>query len=218
MLRTVRILLLLGIGLITTATDAQSQDYSIDIEPRVVGSSDVEVQVSTNIPGTIEAMLSLGLAGQKPDDVFIGISERITIRNGRASETIGERSLPSGQYEVEVSFYPRWGFKDDEARKTGISSTIRVQRTIELLGTGEAAHIAQSRQNGQRWVMGNVYGGTPWNRAYWIKRFGEPDEIAVTRLNPNIIKAYYFPSLDMTIFVNELRGQVSHWRTSRASE
>jgi len=36
--------------------------------------------------------------------------------------------------------------------------------------------------------------------------------------NPEIIKASYFQSLDMTIFVNEPKGEVSHWRTGRETE
>ena len=47
---------------------------------------------------------------------------------------------------------------------------------------------------------------------------GEPQQLITTRWNPDIIKAYYFKSLDMTIFVNELTGEVSHWRMGRKME
>ena len=66
--------------------------------------------------------------------------------------------------------------------------------------------------------MLNVSDGTHWNWSSWVGRFGEPQQLTTTRWNPNIIKAYYFKSLDMTIFVNELKGEVSHWRTGRKTE
>ena len=43
------------------------------------------------------------------------------------------------------------------------------------------------------------------------------EEIAIDRYNPKVIKAYYFSSNDITIFVNILSGEVSHWRLGQAS-
>lgn len=163
-------------------------------------------------------MLGLGLTEQDPDDVFIGTSKRITIKNGRASATISKPGLPSGEYEVEVSFYSRWGPQDAIAKTAGANSEIHALRTVALEGTGEPPKAAQQRENDQRWVMENIYGGTSCNRSYWVGRFGEPQQLTITRLNPRIIKAYYFDSLDMTIFVNELKGEVSQWRTGHATQ
>ena len=39
----------------------------------------------------------------------------------------------------------------------------------------------------------------------------------VTRYNPDIIKGHYFPDIDVTVFVNTLKGEVSVWRLGRAS-
>lgn len=209
---------LAGLIVLASTTATLAAELKIELVPTVIGPSEVEVEITSNIPGTIEVMLGLGLAGQDPDDVFIGTSKRITIKNGRATATVGKPGLPSGKYEVEVSFYPGWGPQDSVVKAAGANSEIHAIQTVTLKGTGESPEAAQQRENDQRWVTENVYGGTRWNRSYWVGRFGEPQQLTITRLNPKVIKAYYFNSLDMMIFVNELKGEVSHWRTGRATE
>ena len=209
---------LAGLIVLASAAGPLATEFKIDVVPTVIGPSEVEVEIRTNIPGTIEVMLGLGLAGQDPKDVFIGINKRIKIKNGRATATVSKPDLPSGKYEVEVSFYPRWGLQDSVAKEAGANSEIHALQTVTLKGTGESQEAVQQRENDQRWVMENVYGGTRWNRPHWVDRFGEPRHLTITRLNPRIIKAYYFESLDMTIFVNELKDEVSHWRMGRATQ
>ena len=209
---------LAGLIVLASTAGALATEFKIDVVPTVIGPSEVEVEIRSNIPGTIEVMLGLGLAGQDPDDVFIGTSKRIRIKNGRATVTVSKPDLPSGEYEVEVSFYPRWGPQDSVAKAAGANSEIHALQTVTLKGTGESPEAVQQRENDQRWVMENVYGGTRWDRSHWVGRFGEPRQLTITRLNPKIIKAYYFESLDMTIFVNELKDEVSHWRMGRATQ
>ena len=209
---------LAGLIVLASTTGTLATEFKIDVVPTVIGPSEVEVEIRSNIPGTIDVMLGLGLAGQDPDDVFIGTSKRIRIQNGRAIVTVSKPGLPSGNYEVEVSFYPRWGPQDSIAKAVGANSEIHALETVALTGTAESPKAASQRENEQRWVMQNVYGGTRWNRSYWVGRFGEPRQLTITRLNPRIIKAYYFKSLDMSIFVNELKGEVSHWRMGRATQ
>ena len=209
---------LAGLIVLATTTGALATEFTIDVAPTVIGPSEVEVEIRSNIPGMIEVMLGLGLADKDPDDVFIGTSKRITIKNGRAIATISKPGLPSGKYDVEVSFYPRWGPQDSIAEAAGANSEIRALQTVAIEGIGEPPNAAQQRENDQRWIMENVYGGTHWDRSYWVGRFGELRQFTITRLNPRIIKAYYFKSLDMTIFVNELKGEVSHSKTGRATQ
>ena len=209
---------LAGLIVLASTTGTLASEFKIDVVPTVTGPSEVEVEIRSNIPGTIEVILGLGLAGQDPDDVFIGTSKRIRVKNGRATATVGKPGLPSGKYEVEVSFYPRWSPQDSIAKAAGANSEMHALQTVALKGTGESPKAAQQRENDQRWVMENVYGGTRWNRSYSVDRFGEPRQLVVTTLNPRIIRAYYFKSLDMTIFVNELKGEVSHWRMGRATQ
>ena len=197
---------------------ALAAEFKIEMMPTVIGPSEVKVEITTNLPGTVEVMLGLGLAGQASDDVFIGTTKRIAIKHGRASATIGKPGLPGGNYDLEVSFYPRWGPQDSVAKAAGANSEIHALQTVTLTGTGKSPKAAQQRENDRRWVMENVDPGTRWNRSYWVSRFGQPRQVTITRWNPRIIKAYYFKSLDMTIFVNELKGELSYWRMGRATE
>ena len=208
----------MGLTAAAFSTVARPAEFEIEVVPKVVGPSEVEVEVATNIPGTIEVMLGLGLAGQKPDDVFIGTDKRIAVKDGRATSRIGKPGLPAGKYEVEVSFYLSWGLQDDTAKAAGVTSDIHAREIVRLEGTGESPEAAQRRRNDRSWVIGNVYAGSRWSRSYWVARFGEPEQLTTTSWNPRIIKAYYFESLDMTIFTNELKGEVSHWRSGRATE
>lgn len=194
-----------------------AETYIIDMVPKNISANKVTVEISTNIPGSIDVMLSLGLEGQAPDDVFIGASKRVNIQNGHAVATVGKQGLPSGKYELEVSYYPKWGPQDATAKAAGANAKIEMQKIVVLGGTGANAADAQRKENGQRWVMENVYGGTKWDMSTWTRRFGGTTPIQVTGLNPNIINAYYFEQIDMTIFVNVLKGEVSHWRTGRQS-
>ena len=213
-----KVVLFAVLSLLAGATAVLAVDFTIELVAKVVGPSEVEVEVTSNIPGTIDVILGLDLAGQKPDDVFIGTDKRITLRIGRATAMIGKSGLPGGRYEVKASFYPRWGPQDNAAKAAGIESEIHARRTVMLTGTGESARSAQQRANNQRWVMENVHFGSRWDRSYWVRRFGNPQTLATTLWNPKIIKAYYFETLDLTIFVNELKSEVSHWRTGRVTE
>lgn len=213
-----QVAVLTGIIVLASTIAALATEFKIELVPVVIGPSEVEVEISSNVPGTINVMLGLGLAGQKRNDVFIGTNKRVTLKNGRGTATIGKPGLPSGKYEVEVSFYPRWGPQDSVAKAAGVKSEIHARKIITLKGTGESAKAVQQRENNQSWVMENVHAGTRWDRSYWVGRFGEPQRLTTTRWNPNVIKAYYFKSLDMTIFVNELKTEVSHWRTGRATQ
>ena len=57
-------------------------EYSISVNPRVVAGTQVAADISTNIPGSIEVMASLSLAGQSPKDTFIGATQRVTLADG----------------------------------------------------------------------------------------------------------------------------------------
>ena len=153
-------------------------------------------------------MLGLGLADQDPDDVFIGTSKRITIKNGRATATISKPGLPSGKYEVEVSFYPRWGPQDSIAKAAGANSEIHALQTVAIEGTGEppegraATGERSAVDHGER-LRWNSLGIGLIGSAVSANIDSSPSRV----LSPRIIKAYYFKSLDMTIFVNELKGR-----------
>ena len=64
--------------------------------------------------------------------------------------------------------------------------------------------------------MLNVEVGERWDPAFWEGKFGSMKELTIDRYNPNIIKAYYFESIDMTLIVNVLKGQIHTWRIGKA--
>lgn len=87
------------------------------------------------------------------------------------------------------------------------------QATIPL---GESVEDVKRHNEGRRWVMLNVYMGQEWDPAFWMLKFGEWKQLEVDRHNPAIIKAYYFESIDMTLIVNVLKGEIVTWRDGEA--
>lgn len=191
--------------------------YSIGMAV-ITQDNNLKLDIETNIPGAIEVMAGVDLKGQAADDVYIGKSERVRIIDGKGSTSLTVDDLPSGEYEARVDFYPRWGFQDELSRSTGISEDLEDSQDITLSGTGESAADAQERENSQKWVMANVISGYAWTETEWTERFGDYEELPIERFNPNIMHAYYFPELDMTIFVNRLKGEIAHWRVGKANQ
>lgn len=190
---------------------ALAEKFTIEIQSEEEKDSSVEIIAKTNIPGSIEVMGGISLKGQADDDVYIGKSKKFLIIKGSGQVTIDTSDIPSGVYEAEVSFYPRWGFKDEASRSTGIDSSIETSKTINIEGSGESSDLAKTREEGQRWVMLNVITGTSWSKGDWISRFGTWETIPTETRNSRVIKNYYFKSIDMTIVVNILKDEVVTW-------
>ncbi len=116
---------------------------------------------------------------------------------------------------IYAKFYPRCGFQNAKSKSTGINHAISASQRIEVKGSGESSELVAKRNEGRRWVMNNINMGTPWNPATWEERFGSLEEFPVTSINPNIIKHYYFSSIDMTVIVNVLKVEVVTWRIGK---
>ena len=197
-------------------TPPEVKEYSISVNPKVVAGTQVAAEISTNIPGSIEVMASLSLAGQSPEDTFIGATQRVTLADGTGQVNFDASKLPHGSYNFKASFYPRWGFKGEQARATGIQDSIEASSRVELTGSGESSENVVLRENGQKWVMENIHAGVPWDSALWREKFGDHQEITIDRYNPRVIKAYYFDSIDTTVFINVLKNEVTVWRLGKA--
>lgn len=191
-------------------------EYSLSVHPKVLPDGRIRLEVSSNIPGTIEVMAGLSLQGQADDDVWVGKNERVRLTNGRGVVTLATNDLPKGKYDAEASFYPRWGFQDAISRATGISKNLNALSSVTLAGSGESAAEVQFKENGQKWVMEHVAMGDPWRPAEWVQRFGQYQELPVDRGNPEILKAYYFLRIDTTLIVNILKKEITIWRLGRA--
>ena len=192
-------------------------DYAVTIENIVLEGKRVRVEYGTNIPGTVKIMGSLNLANQKDDDVYVGTSQRATLQDGGGSVVLDTSKLPTGDYEVEAAFYPRWGLADDTAKATGLDRELVATKPLSITGSGVFAKDDIALKEGQKWVMMNIVTDTPWKPSEWKRRFGKSEPVSVEGLNPAIIKAWYFPAIDLTVFVNEPKGQVTFWRLGRAS-
>lgn len=200
-------------------SQTSATDFKIAVEAQPRGDQ-VRVVAITNLPLPVEVMASVNLVGQKPDDVFIGTGgERMTVSEERTEFTVdavdanGE-PLPAGQYEVEVSFYPRWGAKNEAAKN--VPDTEGLSKPFPLTNDEVSAGEAKQIKDRQRWVMLNVISRSPWDEQMFVSRLGkfEKSPSQLSRLHD----AYYFPGADMTLIVNRLKGEVSVWRIGRASQ
>jgi hypothetical protein len=200
--------------------------YHIDVAAETAGPNSVKVDIESNIPGTVFLAVSLSLKGLRPDDTFIGTSfEKVKLTNGKASTVIDATKgvspsgsqLPRGEYYVEVAFYPRWKENRSTAKAHAIHEEYEGKALITLSGSGEGATTAQSRAEGQKWVMLNVHMGQRWDPALWQEKFGSWEQVELRGGgNPNIIKMYYFKSIDITLMVNALKKEIVTWRKGLA--
>jgi hypothetical protein len=200
--------------------------YHVNVDAEITGPNSVKVDIESNIPSTVFLAVSLSLKGLRPDDTFIGTSfEKVKLTNGKASTVIDATKgvspsgsqLPRGEYYVEVAFYPRWKENKSIAKTHAIHEAIEGKALITLSGSGEGAAHAQARAEGQKWVMLNVHMGQRWDPAMWREKFGAWEQVELRgRGNPNIIKMYYFRSIDVTLMVNTLKKEIVTWRKGLA--
>ncbi len=191
---------------------------TIDILDVKETSKGVEVLISTDMTTPFEVMGGIGLAGQAPEDVWIGNNQRFIIRAATQTLLIKPESrgnkLPSGTYEAEVNFYPRWGAKNSPAATKSIRSEVTSLKKFELRGSGESAARVAARENNQRWVMENTAIGDHFNHAKFEKRLGTSSSTVVKNRN-GIIVAHYFVDSDITIFENTLKRTLVTWRLGK---
>lgn len=201
---------------VSAAAIADEVRYRLEVSPEVRDGEWVTMTLASNIPGEIEVMTSVRLAGQGPTDMAVGTSQRVPLRNGQGEAVMQMSELPQGDYEVMATFYPRWGF--GEGRKVSAIDA-RIDSDVHLVaisGSGEPAEEYVWRKGAQNWVMTNVVGGERWTPDSWQRRFGPWEEFPATKRNPRIIKNYYFPRLEMTVTVNVLKQEVATWGMGRA--
>jgi hypothetical protein len=192
-------------------------------ELRIVGVEEsggaVRGQIETNMPLPIEIMVGVSLRGQRDDDTYIGNSQRLRITASPQAFSIPTTvprsgALPSGDYDVEATFYPRWGGENGPPEARAITREIGATRRITLRGSGGSAQDAIARNVAQRWLMESTASGDPWNPAEFERRMGPSERMPVTN-RTEIIVAYYYPRADATVFVNTLRNELVTWRLGR---
>ena len=86
----------------------------------------------------------------------------------------------------------------------------------ESSGPGKSAADVQFKEDGQRWVAENIGEGEAWRPKDWIQKFGKYQELQMNMSSPELLKAYYFPRIDITLIVNVWRKEIATWRFGRA--
>ncbi|MGE0083313.1 MAG: hypothetical protein AB7S75_02725 [Desulfococcaceae bacterium] len=220
-LRFMALLLMFSVCLIQEFADA-AEIYWIKVKPSVTGPFTVDVEIQTNIQEPAIFSLSLEIEGQKPNDTFIGTGIiKVPIADGKGRATIdgtknvfpfGSR-LPSGNYNVEASFHPLWSENRATASNLGIRDSIKGKSVVNLGASGATADSVMKKAEGQKWVMMNVHSNMPYDQNAWEVKFGTWQEVEYRgEGNPNILKMYYFKSIDMTLMVNALKQEILTYR------
>lgn len=108
------------------------------------------------------------------------------------------------------------GLQQEQDRQQLTSEKKEEPPKQETVPSGESVEDMKRRNEGRRWVMLNVHMGQEWDPAFWVAKFGDWKQLEVDRGNPAIIKACYFKSIDMTLIVNVLKGEIVTWRDGEA--
>lgn len=212
--------------LFSLASSAAAAPYWIKVTAKATGQYTVQASATTNLPDGAVLSVSLGLADQNPNAIFVGTDfQKITVKAGKASILIDgtkrvfplNSTLPAGLYNVEVNFHPLWPENRALAGRLKITETLEGIGRVKLSASGANASSVQNKAEQQKWVMLNVDYGDEWDAAFFAKKFGQYNELPLSSGNPRILKMYYFPSIDMTFMVNVYKGEIVLWRSGKAN-
>jgi len=194
--------------------------YKIEVSATERGPTSVQFKTAVNLPLPIEVMAGLSLQGQKPNDTWIGYSEKVTLTKPEQSFILDfpHKPIPTGKYAAEVSFYPRWGAKNGNPKAAKIEQNIEGKMVIQLIGNGVDASDRIEKEKMQRWIIDNVYTGAAYDKGVLEQKLGSSIGIKVKTLNPNIIEGHYFPNADMTIYVNILKKEFVTFKFGRTED
>lgn len=193
------------------------EEYYIVVEATEISSTAVELKAATNIPIPVEVVASIYLHGQEPNDVYVGHSQRVTIKSLEQTIVVnhGAKNLPSGTYVAEVDFHSRWGAMNGNPAAAKIGTNIVGAVEIDLVASGETMEVRLKRDKLRRWIMEDIVYGEPWSEQLLTSKLGKYDPVPIRERNPNVIKGMHFPSADMTIFVNVFLGENVSWSLGR---
>lgn len=202
--------------LLSLCLSAMAQSLTItDVEET---GSNVFISIETDIATPFEVMAGVSLVGQAPDDIWIGNSERVSIRSRTQKLKISTKKrgeqLPSGIFEAEVSFYPRWGADIAPPATKKIAKEIHATQEFKLIGSGGSAAVTIRKNELQSWVMENTAIGDSFSLVRFQSKLGSSEKMVVTN-RTGIIVAHYFPDADVTLFENTLKRTLVTWRLGR---
>ena len=227
MKRIIILLSIMGISVLVFSKEAMDS-YFIKVKAIPTGKYTVDVEIETDIPGKFVLAVDLTIENQKPEDICIGTQFiKVPVSEGKAMATVDctkgtlppDSKLPAGNYDVRATFYHRWKENRVVAKKANIQGKIEGKTTVELTASGSSSENVQIKENGQRWIMENLYSGYPWKIDFWKKKFGKVKQVEFKgEGNKDIIKMYYVESVDMTLMVNAFKKEVITFRIGLANK
>ena len=197
------------------------EDAELNLDAVVTGDAKVQFTVTTTLPLPVEIMADVNLANQEDDDIYIGFGKKVTLDKPEMVFTLDgsdEDTLPTGDYEAEVAFYPNWGAENgnpEAARAPELTATVPIR--IKGNGTDPTTIEQANRKNEmQQWVMSSVGMNEPWDRARFEGKLGrcEKGPSTLSKLHD----AYYCSEADVTLIVNRVRNEMTIWRLGRATQ
>ena len=200
-------------------------EYWINGSAKAVGAFEVTYEIESNLPAGAILSATLMLQRQDPKGTYVGTTfQRVPWNGIRASGRIDAGGkppplsvpLPTGDYWVQLAFYPRWPENVQIATRLQIAEPIKRQIAVKLVGSGVPEETARAANAGRRWVMENVRPSDPWDMESWKRRFGNIEKLSYRGWkNPAIVAAYWVQSIDVTVQVNTLTGKIINWPLGR---
>jgi hypothetical protein len=199
----------------TTLPDSLFIDLDINIKTEDV----IEYLVQTNIPLPVQCMFGIDLEGQDPDDIWIGSSQKVTINKSPFSYEldISKSKLSSGNYQASVSYYHYWGARDGNDLSKQIKENIENSVNVVLVTSNDNVTKKKESDKKQLWVMENLWVGVKWDKKNVVNHLGKYEKLIVSNKNSNIVKVFYFPDADMTIFVSKPLNEILTWRSGETN-
>jgi hypothetical protein len=191
----------------------------IDLDINMKTKDIVEYLVKTNIPLPVKCMFGFDLKGQAPDDLWVGSSKKVTINKSPFSYelNISEDKLPSGNYQASVAYYHFWGARDGNDLSKKINQDIENSVNVVLETSNDNLKTRKELDKKQLWVMNNLWAGVKWDEKNVVNYLGKYEELIVSNRNSAIIKVFYFPDADMTIFISKPLNEILTWRQEKTN-
>ena len=192
---------------------------TLKLQALALDDSRVQFTVATTLPTPIEISARVSLKGQAPKDTYVGYDEKVTLTKQDnvfiLNTDAADEALPSGTYEAEVSFYPKWG-ADSGNPAAKQAPELHARSDVSLRASGQKRENVEKKNKLQRWVMGNLGMNEPWNLNTYEEKLGKAEKgpSTLSRLHDT----YYFPDADVTLIVNRLKNEVTIWRLGDKTE
>jgi len=199
-------------GAALLVSTVMAEDYYIKVIPTSIKGFVVDVQIETNLPGTMTLTARLVYKNQQTDDAFVGTGTvRVPLSNGKATVTIdGIKKavphgfpLPDGAYDIEVIYPHLWPDNTKTTQTSGVQTNVKGVATVELRDSTKNSTSTFDSQAGARWVMENVYKGYIWDPQFWQNKFGEMVELEYRGLgDASALTVYYVKSINMSLLID----------------